>query len=380
MVTYNIKRVLSVLERLRRDLSRFERGEIEEIDIVDYIEDLSEDLGQVIYHSIVYGDPYLLFEIVDYTSDVEDGEITSLIFNMITLQLNAIISVIDWHAHGELSKDYIFDDMRNDDFINFSADTTIRAIEENNIDIALDIATSYLIFGFYSAIIHDEDGVDKAIDYLVYTGLKLEEDDTIKVLFKTHIYLSYLLLNEVIRRDKVLYYKIEEFRVKRIKSTRVAKIFFKLINSDRAYDKLKIEVEVQKRLARLIRSAILTKSDWDVLREIRSFNWLYRRYSARYGSIIEDVLYTLEGTVHAFMKSNEDINVSEAVLERQEMVNEDREIVALISSALKMYRFGLKDAYRNIIKGMKELSKKKRKIRLSRIADILMRVETEGEK
>ena len=380
MVAYNIKRVLLVLERLRRDLSRFERGEIEEIDIVDYIEDLSEDLGQVIYHSIVYGDPYLLFEIVDYTSDVEDGEITSLIFNMITLQLNAIISVIDWHAHGALSKDYIFDDMRNDDFINFSADTTIKAIEENNIDIALDIATSYLIFGFYSAIIHDEDGVDKAIDYLVYTGLKLEEDDTIKVLFKTHIYLSYLLLNEVIRRDKVLYYKIEEFRVKRIKSTRVAKIFFKLINSDRAYDKLKIEVEVQKRLARLIRSAILTKSDWDVLREIRSFNWLYRRYSARYGSIIEDVLYTLEGTVHAFMKSNEDINVSEAVLERQEMVNEDREIVALISSALKMYRFGLKDAYRNIIKGMKELSKKKRKIRLSRIADILMRVETEGEK
>ena len=188
------------------------------------------------------------------------------------------------------------------------------------------------------------------------------------------------MLNEVIRRDKVLFDRIEELKTRRIKSTHVAKAFFKMIHSKDSYDKLRIENEIQKKLAKLIRSAILTKNDWEVLREIRSFNWLYRKYAGRYGSIIEDVLYTLEGTVHAFMKSDEDINVSEEVLERKKIVNEDREIVALISSALKMYRFGLKDAYRNIIKGMKELSRKGRKIRLSRIADILMRIEFEGDR
>lgn len=375
MVNKRLDDIFRILDRLRDDLNSFECGDVPELDIVDYIEDLSDALGDLIIYSLDIADPTPLIDVVDYTSNIDDGEITSLIFNMITLQLNAIISVIGWAVERGIARDEAFREMRNEDFVNFSADTTVKSIEEGNIDTSLDISTSYLVLGFYSTVIGDEVGVDNAIDYFVYTGLKLDEGDIIKVLFKTHIYMSYLIINEVVRRDRLLIGNIEKYRLRKIRRTDVAKTFYSLIKSKYSYDLGKIDIEVRRKLAELIKKTINTKNDWSVLREVRSFNWLYRRYAEKYGWIIEDILYTLEGVIQAFSKSPDDINLSENILETGKLTDEDREIVALISSALKMYRLGLRDAYKNILEGMKKLSMDGRRIRLSRIADILRRIE-----
>lgn len=370
-----VDRVLNVLFNLRRELNKLERGEILELDIITYIDMLGGDLSEVILRSLK--DPHLLLDVIGYTSEVNEGEITSLVFNMITLQLNAIMTVINWNIKDDMDRGKVFENLKNDDIVNLSADLTIKAFENEDLESALDTTISYLMLGFYSAILGEEEGIDNALDYFIYVGLKLVDEDATSILFKTHIYLSYLLLTEIVKRDPELCKNLEKCRRRKINKTVVASTFYRLIKSDYKFDRIKIELEVNKKLADLIRTSLLIKNDWNILREIRSFNWLYRKYSRRYRSIIENVLYALEGTVHAFSSSSEDIDISEETLEVEEFVDdEDRNTIALVSSALKMYKFGLLDAYRNILNGMKRLSKKDRgMIHLARLADLLANLD-----
>lgn len=370
-----VDRVLNVLFNLRRELNKLERGEILELDIITYIDMLGEDLSEVILRSLE--DPHLLLDVISYTSEVNEGEITSLVFNMITLQLNAIMTVINWNIKDDMDRGKVFENLKNDDIVNLSADLTIKAFENEDLESALDTTISYLMLGFYSAILGEEEGIDNALDYFIYVGLKLVDEDATSILFKTHIYLSYLLLTEIVKRDPELCKNLEKCRRRKVNKTVVASTFYRLIKGDYKFDKIKIELEVNKKLADLIRTSLLIKNDWNILREIRSFNWLYRKYSRRYKSIIENILYALEGAVHAFSSSSEDIDISEETLEVEEFVeDEDRNTIALVSSALKMYKFGLLDAYRNILNGMKRLSKKdKGMIHLARLADLLANLD-----
>ncbi len=374
-----LERVRRILKRLRRDLNRFESGELSEIDIISYIDELGSDLSKVILASLDCDDPHPLIDVIDFTSSVDEGEITSLIFNMITLQLNAFLSVIHWNISGNIDRGKLFRGLKNDDVVNLSADLTIRAFEDGDLESALDTTISYLMLGFYSTIVGDEEGIDNALDYFIYTGLKLVDYDAISILFKTHIYLSYLLLNEIVKHDPELMRNLEKCRRRKLSKTEVARTFYKLVRGRRGFDRLKIEMEVNRKLADLIKTSLLIKNDWNVLREIRSFNWLYRKFSRSYGSIIENALYVLEGTVHAFNEDSEDIDLSEETLEVGEFIEDvDRTTVALISSALKMYKFGLLEAYRNILDGMKKLSNRGRdKKYLSRLADLLANLDPE---
>jgi len=368
------ERVLRALRRLRSRLNKFERGEIPEIDIASCIDELSVVLGELVAECVARMDPTPLMSVIDYASDVCEGEVASFIFSMITLQLNAIASVISWAGEAEAPMEEFFSEIMNEDFVNFSADTTIKAIEKGNLDLALDIAISYLILGFYSAIARDEAGVDAAMDYFAYSGLKLDETNASKLLFKAHLYLSYLLIEEAVKHDDEFMRSLDRYKAGKVRGMEVAGTFYRMIRGrgDVTAD------AVGEKLARLIRRAIMTKNDWYVLRELRGFSWLYKKYASRYGSEIEDILYTLEGVIHAFSRSSDDIGLSEDVLRRGRLSREEREIVALVSSALKMYRLGLKEAFKNIVRGMRELASKRGHYRLSRIANILMRIDDES--
>ena len=206
----------------------------------------------------------------------------------------------------------------------------------------------------------------------------VDENDAINLLFKTHVYLSYLIITEVSEKDDELIRHLYKYRDKKMMRTFIARTFYNMVSRKKVFDKIKIEMEVNHRLARLIRNSLRTKSDWGLLREMRSLNWLYRKYSKYYSGIIDNSLYALEGALRAFSKNPEDINISEDVLERGvDYEDEDRTIIALFSTALKMYKMGLKDAYKNIIEGMRKLSKEKDNPYLKRLVEILERIDDE---
>jgi|Deesub1362B_J571_1020462.scaffolds.fasta_scaffold00003_204 hypothetical protein len=369
-----------ILDRFRDTLSRFEAGELLELDVVSYVERLAEIVGEILLRSLEEEDKKALFEVIKFASSVDEGEVTSIIFNMITLQLNALLTVLASPEREDLMDEELMNKLRNEDFVNFSADATIKALESGNLEEAIDISISYLMLGFYSAIVGDEVCLDNAIDYFIFTGLKLvDEADALVILFKTHIYLSYLIITEVSEKDDELLKHLYKYRDKKMMRTFIARTFYNLISKKRVFDKIKIEMEVNDRLARLIRKSLQTKSDWGLLREMRSLNWLYRKYSKYYSNILDNSLYALEGALRAFSKNPEDINISEDVLEKGvQYEDEDRTIIALFSTALKMYKMGLKDAYKNVINGMRRLSRQKNNPALHRLVEILERIDEDS--
>lgn len=374
-----ISRAILALERFRDTLNRFEAGEILELDVVSHVEKLAQLIGNLLLKSLEDDDKKALLEIINYTSSVDEGQVTSIIFNMITLQLNALLTVLASPKREELMDEDLLNKLRNEDFVNFSADATLKALERGNLEEAIDISISYLMVGFYSTVVGDEVCLDNSIDYLIYTGLKLvDEDDAINLLFKTHIYLSYLIITEVSEKDDELIRHLYRYRDRKIMRTFIARTFYNLVSRKKVFDRIRIEMEVNHRLARLIKKSLQTKSDWGLLREMRSLNWLYRKYSKYYTGILDNSLYALEGALRAFSRSPEDINISEDVLERGVDYDDDRTIIALFSTALKMYKMGLKDAYKNIIEGMRRLSKEKDNPYLKRLVEILERIDQDS--
>ncbi|MFQ5711560.1 MAG: hypothetical protein ACE5GD_07250 [Candidatus Geothermarchaeales archaeon] len=356
-----------LLEDLKDEIRKFERGKIEEVNLDVYLDEISRYVAKIILEALIGNDKELktLMEKIQEDHAIESSTY-QIINDAFTLNLS-IVSNITISNKDTAKSGYKISlrNLLNEKIFRDIVYRTVSLAEGGDVFSSILLASKIFNFGIISILKEDLRGLGRVLDYYTILTIRLyDPNDILRAPLKFSLYISHLILMHMAMFRGGLIENMEQYRSTVRGKTKIASMINKAVKSNEVA-RISMAIRRANRLAaHLALNSLMYMSDWRLIRELNELYWMMSNLrSKRNLEELQALQNNLEAVIHVINSSEMDMKLAQDVMEKKVMIGteDDRReaSVGLTASAIKLWMLGLEKRSRKVEEFMARLSKKR---------------------
>ncbi len=373
--TLSVRKVLTMLEDLRREINEFECDGVEEVNLDFYLDEISREISRISLKALL-GDTHGLKLLQEEIQGLEDHDsaINQILVDAFMLDTSIIYALArqDEERTARDFEDWMWSLLDESVFKDIVYGTAKLALKRDTFS-AIILSSKIFSFGLVSIMKGDLKALGRTLDYYTLLTLKLYDPEDIELApLKFSLYISHLILSHTAIIKGRLIEDIEHYRREVRARTKIANLVDRYVKTNNI---LSISMAIKKAnriAARLAIKGIKQKNDWPLMRELNELYWMASNIrSEKNLEELRALQNNLEAAIHVINSSKLDMDLAQDILEENLIVETEEEqrdaSIGLTASAIKLHSLGLREHSQRIEEFMRRLSLQKGDGRIHRV-------------